>query len=375
MPWAYLPHDLEFESAWVTLPNTYYDPKRGHDLYNRYLDELEYAGELGFDGICVNEHHQNAYGTMPAPNIMAAALARRTKSKIAILGNAISLRHNPLQVAEEVAMLDVVTGGRIISGFVRGIGAEYHSFGVNPAYSRERFNEAHDLIVKAWTEPGPFEWHSKHYKYKYVNTWPRPYQQPHPPVWIPSQGSAETVAWAAERRYTYLQTFSSVESVARILGQYREKAEEFGYSASPEQLGWALPVYIAESDGKAESEAAEHLEFFFNRLLRMPLYFFFPPGYLSEASTKGVLQSKSGLASASHTFDELIESGYAVAGSPETVVSRLKRASDEIGNGVLVPFLQFGTLPHDLTLKNMELFAREVMTELKDHVPAVYTSA
>jgi alkanesulfonate monooxygenase SsuD/methylene tetrahydromethanopterin reductase-like flavin-dependent oxidoreductase (luciferase family) len=155
--------DLDFEATkdhetvWVNLPNKYFDPVKGHQLYNRYLDELEYGEVLGFDGVAVNEHHQTAYGLMPSPVVMASALARRTKKvKIAILGSALPLREHPITVAEEHAMIDVITGGRLISGFVRGIGAEYHTFGINPTISHDRFHEAHDLIVQAWTRPGPF---------------------------------------------------------------------------------------------------------------------------------------------------------------------------------------------------------------------------
>ena len=157
MPYADL--DLsytdKYESAWVTLPNSYYDPVKGHALYNRYLDELEYADQLGFDGLGVNEHHQNAYGLMATPGVIAGALARRTKGTIAVLGRALPLVNNPLVIAEEFSILDNITGGRLIAGFVRGIGAEYHSWNMNPAFSHERFGEAHDLIVRAWTETGP----------------------------------------------------------------------------------------------------------------------------------------------------------------------------------------------------------------------------
>ena len=153
------------DTTWVHLSNTNFDPEKGHRLYNRYLDELEYAEPLGFDGIAVNEHHQTAYGIMPSPTVTASALARRTERvKIAILGNALPLRANPLTVAEEHAMIDCITGGRLISGFVRGIGAEYHTFDVNPTESHARYGEAHDLIVAAWTRPGPFEWRGKHFK-------------------------------------------------------------------------------------------------------------------------------------------------------------------------------------------------------------------
>ena len=149
----------KYQSDWVTYPNRNYDPVRGHELYSTYIDQLVYAAEMGFDGITVNEHHQTSYGLMPSPNIIAAMLVQRTMgmpTKIGILGNAISLRQNPLRVAEEIAMLDVISGGRMISGFVRGIGAEYHSLGMNPAESRDRFREAHDVIVQAWSQDGPF---------------------------------------------------------------------------------------------------------------------------------------------------------------------------------------------------------------------------
>src|SRR3954471_6283093 len=121
MPWPYLPDDFDtaHHSAWVDFSNAHYDPRRGHQLYNDYLDQLAYAEPLGFDGVCVNEHHQNAYGLMPSPNLIAAALTQRTqKCKIAVIGNALPMYNPPLRVAEEFAMLDVLSGGRLIAGMV-----------------------------------------------------------------------------------------------------------------------------------------------------------------------------------------------------------------------------------------------------------------
>ena len=297
MPYADL--DLEeakkYPTVWATLPNRLYDPKKGHALYNRYLDELEYGEQLGFDGLCVNEHHQTAYGLMPSPTVTASALARRTsKAKIAILGNALPLRTHPLTIAEDHAMIDNITGGRLISGFVRGIGAEYHTFGANPTFSLERFQQAHDLIVRAWTEPGPFEYHSKHYHFEYVNLWPRPYQQPHPPIWIPSQGSRETIEFAAHpsRKYTYLQTFSPIKSVARYMQMYKDMAQGFGYTPSPRQLGWAVPVYVGDTDESAFEEAKAHYETFLNVFLKIPFEMLLPPGYTSRESMKGMAAAK-----------------------------------------------------------------------------------
>jgi len=202
----YRPLDLEeagkHRSSWVVLPNRLYDPVKGAEEYAAYIDFLADCERLGFDGIGVNEHHQNAYGMMPAPNLIASALIQRTKTiKIAVLGRALPIVSNPIFIAEEYAMLDNLSKGRIICGFVRGIGAEYHSTGINPYFSHERFHEAHDLIIKAWTQEGPFSFDGRHFNLRYVNLWPRPYQTPHPPVWIPSQGSSETVQWAALSQY------------------------------------------------------------------------------------------------------------------------------------------------------------------------------
>ena len=130
-------------SAWVTFSNRHYDPQKGAELYHDYLDQMEFADKLGFDGVCLNEHHQTAYGMMPIPGVLAGALARSVKrAKLTILGRALPLLNNPLMVAEEYAILDNLTRGRLIAGFVRGIGAEYHAMGINPAYSQERFAEA-----------------------------------------------------------------------------------------------------------------------------------------------------------------------------------------------------------------------------------------
>jgi alkanesulfonate monooxygenase SsuD/methylene tetrahydromethanopterin reductase-like flavin-dependent oxidoreductase (luciferase family) len=165
MPYAHADLDAIARngSAWVTFSNRHYDPEQGAELYHDYLDQMEFADQLGFDGVCLNEHHQTAYGMMPIPGVLAGALARSVKrAKLAILGRALPLVNNPLTIAEEYAMLDNLTRGRLIAGFVRGIGAEYHAMGINPAYSQERYAEAHDLIVRAWTEPGPFAFSGKH---------------------------------------------------------------------------------------------------------------------------------------------------------------------------------------------------------------------
>ena len=372
MPYGAL--DLEFDkkykSSSLFLPNSYYDPKIGHQLYNRYLDELEYADTLGYDGVCVNEHHQTAYGMMPTPGVTAGALSRSIKrGKVCVLGRALPLLSNPLTVAEEFAMLDNITGGRFIAGFVRGIGVEYHATGVNPAFSLERFREAHDLIIRAWTEEGPFPFAGKHYQYQYVNLWPRPYQQPHPPVWIPSQGSRETIQWAAhpDRKYVYLNVYSPVAAIEQFMGMYRQFAEaEHGYKVSPEQLGLALPIYVAETNEIARKEAKPHIEAFFNKFLRIPNEMLMPPGYTSISSLKAIGIAQRELLMGGHTMDRLDELGMFVVGSAATVRERLAEFEERLGFGQLCAILQFGTQPHEQTKKNLELFANEVMPYFRE---------
>ncbi|MDB5532894.1 MAG: flavin-dependent alkanal monooxygenase [Hyphomicrobiales bacterium] len=370
----YRPLDMEerakHRSAWVVLPNSLYDPEVGAEQYESYLNQLTSAESLGFDIIGVNEHHQTAYGMMPAPNLIASALIQRTKKiRIAILGRALPLTNNPMFIAEELAMLDTLSRGRIIAGFVRGIGTEYHATGINPAHSHERFQEAHDLIVAAWTKPGPFAFEGEHYNFRYVNLWPRPYQRPRPPIWIPSQGSSETVRWAAapERKYPFLVTFSAFDLVKRYLNTYADQARQFGYEPSGSQLGWAVPVYVADTDEQAKQEAGSAIESLFNQFLPNPWEMLLPPGYMSLSSMKATMKARRSLGSRprTQTAADLISSGTAPFGSPKSVVEKIKRMQDETGFDNLVSMLQFGTLSDELTNRNMQMFASEVMPHLR----------
>ncbi len=377
MPYADI--DLEeakkYRSVWVEFPNSNYDPVKGHLLYNRYLDELELAAELGFDGVAVNEHHQNAYGLMPSPIVTASALSRRvTDAKIAILGSGFGLRENPLLLAEEHAMIDNITGGRLISGFVRGIGAEYFSMGVNPVTSHARCNEAHDLVKRAWTETGPFAWEGHFYNFEYVNVWPRPFQQPHPPIWCPSIGSTETMEWAAhpDRRYVYLQAYTPEAVVTRYLNGYRACCEaKYGYTASSEQIGWNAPMYVAETDAQAIEEARPHIDALFNTFLRMPPEMLLPPGYVSPETLRRFMQTK-GASMGKADVEYLVEQGIFICGSPDTVRKKLIQRHRELGFQNLVCMLQFGTLPGDLTERNIRLFAAEVLPAMQALTDAEY---
>ena len=368
MPYPYLPEDFDekYESSALTFPNKHFDPKLGQQLYARYLDELEYADKLGFDGIAVNEHHQTAYGLMPSPNLMAAALARRTeKARIMVLGNAIGIRGNPLRVAEEIAMLDLLSNGRVVSGFVRGIGWEYFGHSINPTHSRDRFNEAHDLIVKAWTSEEMFQWISPHYEYRYVNLWPRPLQKPHPPIYIPGAGSTETMKFCAERRYTYMSVYAPVRVVRRWFDGYRQAAADLGYVPDPEKIAFSVPIHVADTDEQAHREARPAVEWLFHKGLKQTAPMHSPPGDMSLSSLRGVLSA--GMKPFSQlSYEDLLAGGQVVAGSPDTVASRLRELYDQLGGfGQLIGLFAIGPSTHEQVTRSAELFASKVMPVLR----------
>ncbi len=368
MPWPHLPESYS-DTAWITCPNSLFDPGQGNLLYNRYLDELEYAEEVGFDGLVVNEHHQNAYGLMPSPNLFAAMLARRTtRAKIAVVGNALPLYGLPTRVAEEYAVLDVITGGRLIAGMVVGGGPEYYSSGINPTQARARFSEALDLIVRAWTEPGPFEFHGQFFQLEYCNPWPRPYQDPHPPIWIPGIGSIETMEMVAQKGYSYTGIpFFHMSVFEKNYATFRKCWLDCGRAPDPGALGLLLPIYVAETDQVARGEYEEHLWYFARRLLNGIQVS--PPGYTTARSAMRMAEAQTSFLTSVSSWKEIVDGDYAIVGSPTTVVDKLCSIIDNLGPGHLMGLFQLGTLPGELTRKNLYTFASEVMPKIRAEFP------
>jgi alkanesulfonate monooxygenase SsuD/methylene tetrahydromethanopterin reductase-like flavin-dependent oxidoreductase (luciferase family) len=374
MPYRWLPDDFRarYRSVWVDLPNGLYDPERGHGLYNEYLDMLEYADQLGFDAIGVNEHHQNAYGMMPSPNLMAAALARRTtNAMLLVLGNSIALYNPPVRVAEEMAMLDVISGGRLIAGFPVGTSMDInYCYGQNPATVREKYREGHDLIMKAWREREPFAWNGKYTKLRYVNVWPQPIQKPRPPVWIPGLGSIETWDWCAEHDYNYSYlSFSGYKRAQKMLEGYWDRRASRGLDANPYSCAFFQQVCISDTDADCEREWWPHVDYFFNKCLHLYPGTSSAPGYMSEASLRAGVVSQAGNTSQNmgrdKSWKELVDGRYIVAGSPETVRQQLEELAQSLRCGHLALGLHIGSAPAELTNRSSYLFATQVMPQLR----------
>ena len=292
MPYTELPDDFRqtHPSVWVDIDPALFDPARGHRMYNEFMDELEHAAALGFDAVCVNEHHSNGYGLMPSPNLIASALARRTRdAAICVMGNSLALYNPPVRVAEEMAMIDCISGGRLIAGFPVGTPMDTcYAYGQNPSQLRARYHEAHDLVMKAWQEPRPFAWNGRFTKLRYVNPWPRPVQKPHPPVWIPGGGSIETWRWCAEMDYVYSYlSYFGYKAGQETMQGFWDEMDRLGKDRNPYRAGFLQFVGVAESREEAMSLYREPAEYFYNRCLHVDARFARPLTPVTGVEVKG----------------------------------------------------------------------------------------
>ena len=353
------------------LPSNLFDPAEGSRNYEEHFYEMEHCEQLGFEGVLFNEHHYSAYGTMPSPNLVAAALSQRTSTiKIGVLGNVLPLRHHPVRVAEEYAMVDCMSGGRLIAGFVRGIPPEYLWYNIDPTESRGRFEEAFELIMRAWTEP-TWSYHGKFFDLENCATWPRPVQQPHPPIWIAAR-SAESVEWCAQRRLPIAQVYQTTSQIEDTFNYYRKVAQDGGWEADPEKFILCRHIYVGETDEKAREAAEPALRYFFTLLNR---------GFKQTASAEGARVREALYTDKSFNYfreenrerydfstlswEDLGKVGYILAGSPETVTRQLNEQMSAVGADHFMGMFHIGNLPHDKVMASLNLFHKEVMPQLK----------
>ncbi|HXL64160.1 MAG TPA: LLM class flavin-dependent oxidoreductase [Xanthobacteraceae bacterium] len=365
MPYPHLPENhKDYHSMWVDFPNKFYDPKKGAELYKRYLAELILAEKVGFDAVVVNEHHNTAYSMMAAPNLIAAAIIpQMKKAKICVWGTPPNLEY-PNRLAEEYAMLDVMSEGRLEVAFPLGTGMEYWANPINPASARARYRESIDIILQAWTQDGPTTYYGDFYTYRYLNPWPRPYQKPHPPCYIVGTGSPETVELAARLGFGYSAVFVSKQRAFELNQQLRRSSAEYGHPVRPEQLPLQVITYVAETKEKAEEEAIPHLRFFFEDALRTTPTFLAPPGYLSVAE----LKKRAALADKLHggfSFDNVNESFFVAVGTADQVVAQLEEWGGRMGTSHYNLLAAIGDMPHWKVVKNLSLIGQDVIPRVR----------
>jgi alkanesulfonate monooxygenase SsuD/methylene tetrahydromethanopterin reductase-like flavin-dependent oxidoreductase (luciferase family) len=342
-----------------------YSSETAQAAMERALTQFELADQLGFDWVTVAEHHYSPASLTPNPMVMAAAVAQRVKrAKIALLGSNVPIQ-NPVRVAEEFAMLDTLSGGRLIAGMLRGTSNEYATYGVNPAESRERFTEAVELIVRAWTEPQPFGWLGRFYEYRTISIWPRPVQTPHPPIFM-SISSPEAAEFAAAKRINGGLAVTTLERARQSVRVYREAAAKHGWKPDSDQLLYRIAVHVASTDAQAREEwapiaAAQAHSGGLGLSRANPA--------ADEAATRAGYYGRDTPAQRSRLnaggdIDERIETAQLMLGSPETVLGQLARLGRELGVGI-VELIFIAPAP-DLARRSLELFGTEVLPRMRE---------
>jgi alkanesulfonate monooxygenase SsuD/methylene tetrahydromethanopterin reductase-like flavin-dependent oxidoreductase (luciferase family) len=365
------------KSLRINIPNRLCDPQIASALYNRYLDEWLLADELGFD-IMLNEHHSTATCLAASITPFMSILARQTRrARILALGVPIANRADPVRVAEELALIDVISRGRVEMGFVKGVPFEVPVANLNPVRMVDRFWEAHDLILKAMSNhEGPFRWEGEYFHYRSVNIWPRPFQSPYPPVWSTtlSVSSAREIARHGHVVATVLTGFDAKQ----IFDGYRAGCAEHGRPVpGPDRFGYLALMATAGSEAEARRRG-EIIRTYLHTSTTASSQFKVPPGYFSARDAGRMLKnptlarpvtlpSGGSVVLKTATLDQLIAAGIMFCGTPDQVHDQILRFDTAMG-GVdnIMLMAQAGALAHAEVADSIKVFSREVMPRLCD---------
>jgi alkanesulfonate monooxygenase SsuD/methylene tetrahydromethanopterin reductase-like flavin-dependent oxidoreductase (luciferase family) len=405
--WDLLPYDAHFEEFKADryipypLPGRYFDPETGARTFEEHLRIWAELDRLGYDGVGLNEHHTTPHGLMNSPNMMAAVGAQRTERlKFLLLGNLLPL-HNPLRIAEELAMVDCLSRGRVLPGFARGIPREYRAYDVPMAESRARFEESFEIILKAWTEE-TFSHEGRFWKFKDVSIWPRPYQQPHPPLWIPFTGSRETIEFAGKHNASAVVPEMKRGLVEDIVGHFAKSLARHGHRMTPEHLCLFTDAWVADDKAAALRQYGP-CYLYFNQALWH--HGSLPPKSVLDAPPAAAPAAPAAPKPPSTSYDYIrpenraavemdraairnttmadiearVMRGDCAWGSAKEVTERLIDVAEHMGANALLLAFNLGAMPYQPFLEQVRRFAREVLPKLQAHqvtrVPAATVAA
>ncbi len=361
------------------LPGRHFDPEIAAKTYDDSIRLWAEMDRLGFDGVGLNEHHTTVHGMMNSPNMMAAVGAQHTRNlKFLQLGNLLPL-HNPLRIAEEIAMADCMSHGRMLAGFARGNQREYGVFQVKMSESRARFEEAFEIIMKAWTEE-VFSYEGQFWSFKDISIWPRPFQQPHPPLWMPFTGSKELIEWAAKYDMSAVLPSGAEGVTADMVGYFAKALAAQGRTIRPNQLGLLVDAWVSDSQDAALKENG-------------PNFLYFNQTLWHHGSLAGVREPNRGGYVTSNSYDYIrpenrasagmdrekirrtemsdierrVREGELAWGSPKEVADHLIGLGERSGANVLVLNLNLGAVPGELMMEEIQRFGRDVLPLLHAH--------
>jgi alkanesulfonate monooxygenase SsuD/methylene tetrahydromethanopterin reductase-like flavin-dependent oxidoreductase (luciferase family) len=360
----------ENPSLRISLPNSVCDPKQMAAIYHQRLDEWLLADELGLD-LMVNEHHATATCVCPIAAIPLAILARQTRrARILTLGYPIANRLDPVRAAEELAMIDVISRGRLEMGLIRGVQYEVPLALRSAVGQMDRFWEAHDLILKALaTRDGPFDWQGEHFQYRNINVWPQPWQQPHPPVWITGR-SPQNVREIADRGYV-LGTLLSGYQTRQVFDLYRQRCAELGRPAPGADRFAYLGFVAIAGDRREARRRAEVMAGYLRTASQVAEPFASPAGYFSVPDAARMLKGggrRLPVDLKTSPIEDFVKEGLMFVGTPDDVYEQLARFNEGVGGlGNFLMMAHAGRLTHEEAVDQITLMAREVLPRLQQH--------
>jgi alkanesulfonate monooxygenase SsuD/methylene tetrahydromethanopterin reductase-like flavin-dependent oxidoreductase (luciferase family) len=351
----------------------HFDPKVAVKTYAEHLDAWVEMERLGYDGVAFNEHHVTPYGLMNSPNLIAASAAQRTsRLKLLMYGNLLPI-HDPLRLAEEIAMLDCLSDGRIICGIARGAPREYRVFNVPLDESRARFDECYEIMLQAWTKES-FSFEGRFHSYRDVAIWPRPVQQPHPPVWMPVSRSKDSIEWAAAHDIpiTPGMTSAAREDTVR---HYAACLAAHGRRITPDHLNITVDAYVADSKQQAIDEYGPYALYFHNTLYNFDHIRFSEVGAYHAKTAAEHLRPElraaafdDSIRARDLTMDDILQQAEANAwGTPELVAERIIAEAERIGAATILVSMNRGAMPQEMFLHQIRRFGTEVLPILQRH--------
>ena len=321
-------------------------------------EEARLAESLGFDSVWIAEHHFTRYGIGSSALVIAGYMAGKTESIRLATGVLIPTLHNPIRLAEDIATLDAISGGRLDIGFGRGVyGYEYGGFGVDPASSQQHFRESIDIMQGLWTTP-EFSHEGDFYSLNKVSLVPPPFQRPHPPVYIAASRSPETLDYCISRGYNLcIAVVMDTAPALDLLDRFVCKAKAAGLDRPASEIPFFRYIYVAETTEQARKDTAAHIEW----ILDMVLW----RGYFQNGGSEvyhDIEEWKRTRTETPATLDYVIEN-RAIVGDPDYCIARIEELKRH-GVRYFGANFAMGGLSHGKVMRSMELFAESVMPRL-----------
>jgi alkanesulfonate monooxygenase SsuD/methylene tetrahydromethanopterin reductase-like flavin-dependent oxidoreductase (luciferase family) len=336
--------------------------------YDEMLEQVVAAEQLGFDTVWLAEHHGSTYGSMPSGSVMAAAIAQRTTTMR--IGIAVSILPfgNPVRIAEEYAMVDVLSDGRLDLGVGRGYQpSEFEMLGLadRQADSREIFQESLDVLTGLWTQDD-FSYRGRHYDVRNATLHPKPLQRPHPPIFVAAL-SPETFALVAEKGYNLLvtPTLMALPELKEFILDAKRRLVELGRDPESIEFPMNWQMHVAETDEIAKARTQDAFGWYFDKVMGLvPNGAKVPATYEAYAEMAQAYDEAGGF-----PIDHLQELGVVVLGDADSASARIAEVRDDVGINRISCWFRIGGLSHDTVMDAMERFARDVMPRFRDPAP------